>query len=95
VNFRDEAIQIAEDLGVRTHTDCDPNECPHHDMAVKRIEGALQDAFNKGMRHVTVDRSKVSVHGTDGCMNCDHGRITIYAGSRYCIECQHKAEKSR
>lgn len=35
----------------------------------------------------TVPRSEVSVYGSDACKNCETGRITLYVGSTYCIEC--------
>jgi hypothetical protein len=31
-----------------------------------------------------------SVHGSDACLNCETGRITVYAKSRWCMECQQK-----
>lgn len=37
---------------------------------------------------VHLDRSMVSVHGSDGCSSCDTGRITIYAASRQCLDCR-------
>jgi len=56
---------------------------------------ALDHAFNQGMMHVRVDRQYVSVHGTDGCLNCETGRITTYAHSRWCVECLHEKETRR
>lgn len=31
-----------------------------------------------------------SVHGSDDCLNCDTGRITVYAKKRWCLDCQQK-----
>jgi hypothetical protein len=70
------------------------NECDEDELE-QSIAKALQESFNEGMRHVSMPRNMVSVHGTDGCMNCETGRITIYAGSRYCIGCQHRMEQQK
>lgn len=35
-------------------------------------------------------RDKVWVYGSDGCKNCETGRITLYAKSGWCVECQSK-----
>ncbi len=67
------------------------NSCKANQIAV--MKSALESAFNKGMNHVSYDRNKVSVHGTDGCSRCETGRITLYAGSRICVGCQHEMEK--
>jgi hypothetical protein len=34
----------------------------------------------------------LSVHGSDVCLNCKTGRITIYAKSRWCLDCQSKKQ---
>ena len=52
-----------------------------------------EKAFREGMMHRSVPRGMVSVHGTDGCSNCETGRITLYAASRYCTECEHEAAR--
>jgi len=40
------------------------------------------------LHNAQYDRSKVSIHGTDGCYNCETGRITLFAESRYCPKCK-------
>lgn len=36
------------------------------------------------------ERNEVWVYGTDGCKNCETGRITLYAKTGWCVECQAK-----
>lgn len=68
-------------------------EMPKKEDFRTAIIQALKDAFNDGMMHVRVDRQYVSVHGADGCYNCETGRITTYASSRWCVGCLHKEEE--
>lgn len=37
--------------------------------------------------------NQFSIHGSDGCLNCETGRINIYAKKRWCLECQRKKER--
>lgn len=74
----------------------DPVKLPFNiEEFCRENDEALNEAFNKGMMHTSVPRDRVSIHGTDDCLNCDTGRITLYAGSRWCIECQHKADAAK
>lgn len=43
-------------------------------------------------REQLAPRNMVSIHGTDGCLNCETGRITIYAASRRCLDCLRTLE---
>lgn len=47
-----------------------------------------KDKLKLELHNARYDRSKVSIHGTDGCLNCETGRITVFAASRYCPECE-------
>jgi hypothetical protein len=53
----------------------------------------LSDVLNENQRlyktvqELTARLAKYSVHGSDGCKNCETGRITVYAKSRWCLEC--------
>ncbi len=29
------------------------------------------------------------LQGTDGCDNCEAGRVSVYRQGKYCIECKH------
>lgn len=51
------------------------------------IAQAMQDAFYKGMIHSTAPKDRVFIYGTDGCNECETGRITIYAHCKKCIDC--------
>lgn len=39
-------------------------------------------------RDDAIGLNRVSVHGSGPCLNCDTGRVTLYAKSRWCFECQ-------
>ncbi len=43
------------------------------------------------MKRLTEQVEKYHVHGTDGCPNCETGRITLFAANGWCIECNPKA----
>ena len=66
-----------------------------HQAAIARagMEGE-ERGFQKGIMHRSVPRGRVSVHGTDGCLNCETGRITIFAASRYCLDCEVKQARA-
>ena len=61
-----------------------------NDSVVQQVRDACKMFPSANTASFAVERSKVSVHGTDGCMGCDEGRITVYAASRHCSECVEK-----
>lgn len=65
----------------------------HQQLLDQAAREAEERGFNAGIAHRSIPRGKVSVHGTDGCTNCETGRITIYAASRYCLECETSAAR--
>ncbi len=55
------------------------------------VRAAREEGFKEGSKqHIAYNRSKVFLHGTDGCLNCETGRITIFAESGWCPECREK-----
>lgn len=55
------------------------------------IKDITRDLYRELLR-VEADRNKISIHGSDGCKNCETGRITIYAKSRWCLGCLAKVQ---
>ncbi len=43
----------------------------------------FQDGWDAAMKY----RGEFFIWGTDGCKNCDTGRITLFARAGHCFEC--------
>lgn len=68
-----------------------------HGIEATFAPGSISDSILSALTQVRAealaecrDRGDVSVHGTGECLHCDDGRITLYAKSRMCIECQNR-----
>lgn len=88
-------LEVSEEDNVQFATADTPNSRCFTYVPEALLSEAVREAeekgFNRGLMHKSVPRGMVSVHGTDGCFNCETGRITLYAASRYCTECEHEA----
>jgi len=67
------------------------------DVILSAEERGEARGFERGRRAERVlwrERKGVSIHGSDGCRNCETGRITLYAASRWCVECENAVERA-
>lgn len=67
----------------------------HYALSDAEIESAQLRVQTEKTSDTLMSRSTVSVHGTDACRKCDTGRVTIYAASRWCVECLHKMQTEK
>jgi hypothetical protein len=35
--------------------------------------------------------SEFYIHGSDGCKNCEHGRVTLWTKSNWCVDCRTRS----
>lgn len=54
------------------------------------ITQAICDARHRGANEAY---KKFQVWGTDGCMTCDLGRITMFVVDKHCVECRNKTKE--
>lgn len=67
-----------------------------------RPEAKFQDTFTPKLVLELLDRlefteqqlDKFHIFGSDGCLNCETGRITLFSKCNWCLECLRKKEAS-
>jgi hypothetical protein len=66
----------------------------HGEDFVKELEDLISEVGTLKAR-LANGSCQHSVHGSAPCLNCKTGSITIFAKSRWCIDCQQKNPRWR